>query len=795
MTVATAQRGSESVIRWTPDRNPATRKIISVDGEGWSIPLPAGIESSNPHVRELVKDAAGTMRERGWHSYVMLAGADDTGYRNSIVHDGTRQEADGINGRNYGLPTIDCLEFLLNLPTDALIVGFYFSYDTTKLLADMPLDNLRELSKDDELTEDDYQARVKAIAQRYRIRADLIHSSKMVAPGSTVWDGYWLSYTPRKELRIIDITAGRESVINKWREADGAVRRAKKPEVKWARQVIVWDVFGFFQSSFLKALKGYRCGKCQTCKTKAKAICSNAPWSQQDLDYIETMKENRGVFTADEQEQILDYCYKECQFLSFLVRDLLLAIDGLDLKLARYDGSGAVASAWMKANRIKDYLPVREAVEIPGEISTDGDIYGYARFDLSGLPEYVALSGYFGGRFEISEIGYMGTLYGNDINSAYPYIASKLPCLAHGRFRRVTEYEPGMFGIYQVGSLTSGNFAPFPFRTAEDAANKAKGIVPDAIYYCHGGKRWIWQDEVAAAIKHFGADAIPVYDGWVWDAACNHKPFATIPDVYRQRQQYVAEGNGIEKAIKLIINSLYGKTAQSIGWNIDRKGDKNPPPFQCFIWAGAITSGCRAMIIDAFMSNDAEGNPADVVSIATDGILSRGKLTLKVHPGKVLGDWDSGIVTDAYLFQSGVYTMSDEDGKQVYKTRGFSAKEVTHTALIDAWNSGTDTVHANPDASRFIPMKSGVSRTDALEYIGQWIPSEHDVSFTHNRRIALYGREADGIMPILETGLAARSEPHTVPGELESAPYSPKQTWDDVMEHQPPSPDYDYIEA
>lgn len=811
-----------AIIRQTPDRKAATRKIIAVDSEGWNIPLTKGVVSSNPYVAD-----------KGWHSDVMLCAADDQGNRKSIVHDGSRREATDTQARNYGLPTEDCLEFLLDLPHDATVVGFYFSYDTTKLIgADLPLENIRELSEEDGLTQKEYNDRCMRVASENNLTAGFVHASGIVGPASTVWNGYWLKYTPRKELIITDLDAGRIEVIDRYYSPKlGKTVTAPKPKSEWARRVTVWDVFGFFQSAFLKALTTYRCGECPTCKNKLPAICDAAPWTQADLDYIDRMKLTRGVFDASQQTEILEYCFKECEFLSFLVRDLMKVIDALGLKMARWDGSGAVASAWMKKYGIKDYLPRRETVWIPGDAITLNELAdGKARFNLSGLPEWVALQGYFGGRFEVSEIGYMGRLYGNDINSAYPYIAANLPCLAHGRFERVTEYVPDSLGIYLVGSKTADyrcgkcepcksltgscvktKFAPFPFRT-DNTINREYGVVKDAIYYCHGGQRWVWQAEVAAARKHFGAEAIPVHDGYIWIPECNHKPFTDIPAMYLKRQRYQAEGNGIEKAIKLVLNSLYGKTAQSIGWNIDKYGDKNPPPFQCYIWAGMITSGCRAMILDAIMQPG-----ADCVSIATDGILTRGKLDLRhTRPEKALGDWEDAVVTNAYLFQSGVYTMNEpcknfecnkphkhepiswndrEDwpAARVYKTRGFSAREVPYTELIAAWDAKRLTVHADPSSSRFVPMKSGKDRTDALEYIGQWIPSEHDVSFTHNRRIPVYPTNNFGI-PDLST-IAGVSLPHTIPDDMISAPYSPKQTWDDVMEHQPPHNDADYQEV
>ena len=790
--------------RESQDKNPETRTIIAVDGEGWNIPLTEGKVSANPAV-------AG----KGWHSYVMLAGADDHGFSRAAVHDGSRREATSVAmlnadgeltldpvARNYGLPTPACLDFLLDLPHDALITSFAFSYDASKIVADLPLTNLTELSRESRMPLDEWLRRITGASEAFGIPIERVPTYKMtmtshlIDMATTIYDNqYWINYIPRKVLEIVDLRAGKE-LIQDTRNGE----KVGKPERKWVRRIKVWDAFGFFQKSFVAALRDYRCGQCQSCRkarehcgAKCKYCaqenyCQTAPWSPDDIAHIETMKEHRGAFRPEEQQEVLAYCYSECRYLSFLMRDLLTGIyhfpepppdsyKNIWLNMNRFDGSGAVASAYLKTYKIKDAHPER----IPGTLETHRTNGGHfcdkcvndaselnhcawcgrnfpdidALSDhlddcmpsviepamYAGLPETVILGAYGGGRFEIPEIGYVGDLHGYDVNSAYPHIICNLPCLAHGEFRRVREYIPGAIGVYLAGSRTAGKFAPFFYRTKERTPD---GLAQTAIYYAHGGKRWVWQDELAIARKHFGPDAIPVYDGYVWEPACDHKPFANVPELYELRKEYVAQGNGIEKVIKLILNSLYGKTAQSMGWT-ERNGVPQPPASQCFIWSGLITSGCRAMILDGIMQPD-----TDAVSIATDGILSRTRiasLDAESPKEKILGKWDYAAVADGYLFQSGVYTYlkPDPDGKEltgdgrpakrIYKTRGFSSKEISAHELIRAWEAGERTAHADPSHSRYIPMRSGVSRIDALEYIGQWVPSVHDVSFTHNRRM------------------------------------------------------------
>lgn len=791
------------ITRTSLSKDPETRQIIGIDGEGWNIPLTAGVESSNLAIAD-----------KGHHSYVMLAAADDNGFADSVIHDGSKREAIDTRARNYGLTTTKNLDFLLNLPDDALLTSFAFSYDTTKISADLPFVNLKELSRESVIPEDEYKDRVVAVAREFDMSVSHVINQKIVDIASTVYENYWIRYTPRKQLVVTDLSAGYGPIRLRYQTNAGEWKFNPKPRNSWYRSATVWDSFGFFQKPFVGALNDYRCGECEACHMarehcKAKCgicaqenYCRTAPWTPADIEHISVMKENRGAFKPNEQKAVLAYCLTECRYLSFLMRDLIVNIKRFDPEMwrgmNRYDGSGAVASAWNKTKKIKEHLPVRDMDDLE-EIT------------LSGLPETVALYGYFGGRFEISEIGYMGDLFGYDINSAYPAITTSLPCLAHGEFMPVDEYVPGKFGVYLVGSRTTGNWAPFPFRTEEIATD---GIAKSAIYYAHGGKRWIWSNaneslsEIAIARKHFGKDSIPVYEGYVWESTCNHQPFKDIPAMYKERQEFVLQGNGIEKVIKLILNSLYGKTAQSIGWKLDKSGNPEPPPFQCFIWAGLITSGCRAMILDALMQPE-----ADVVSIATDGILSRTPINLDAPKDKILGKWEASTVEDGYLFQSGVYTYLTWDKwgnrwKRTYKTRGFSSKEIPAEILIAEWKLNNRTVHADPNHSRFIPMRSGVNRTDYGEYIGQWIPSIHDVSFNHNRRLPVlnldeFGDIDDGLerysipvsMGCKECDLCISGHAELCDNPLMSAKYTPKQSWEDVMDSQPVFDEMDFPEV
>src|SRR5439155_17384890 len=84
------------------------------------------------------------------------------------------------------------------------------------------------------------------------------------------------------------------------------------------------------------------------------------------------------------------------------------------------------------------------------------------------------------------------------------------------------------------------------------------------IHYPTNGEGWYWDGEVAEAMK-LHPKGIQIREGVQIVPQCDHKPFAFIDDTYAERQRLEAQGDYANKTLKLALNALYGKTAQSIG--------------------------------------------------------------------------------------------------------------------------------------------------------------------------------------------------------------------------------------
>jgi hypothetical protein len=164
------------------------------------------------------------------------------------------------------------------------------------------------------------------------------------------------------------------------------------------------------------------------------------------------------------------------------------------------------------------------------------------------------------------------------------------------------------------------------------------------------------------------------------------KPFAFIRYHYDLRARINAEiretgvSNVMEKILKLGMNSLYGKTAQSVGGKPSSPDDPigEPPGTACPWYAAAIAAGSRAELVLAAL-----GAPHDVIWFATDGLMSKRPLTkLDITTNKKLGAWEETAVRDLVIYMSGGYTyilmkLDKATGKYVddvpvTKRRGFS---------------------------------------------------------------------------------------------------------------------------
>jgi hypothetical protein len=425
---------------------------------------------------------------------------------------------------------------------------------------------------------------------------------------------------------------------------------------------VLFDVFSFFVCSFVKALT-----KFDTAPTDTLAM-------------IVEGKSRRGTFTYEEIDDfVLPYCIAECEQLIRLMEHFRGLVYGVGFTIKHWHGPGAIASWLMGHYGIKKAMcessePIRLAAQ-----------YAYAA-----------------GRFELTKIGHTGPLWSVDINSAYPDAIRQLPNLQRGQWQHVVNPTTiAKFGVYRIRG-GPGYQAMFTNKPAPLWHRDMQG----RISFPWQIDNWYWSPE-AALVK--SSPHYTISEGWVFvpDVGCN-RPFEFVERMYEQRQDWKRAGNPAEYALKLGMNSLYGKMAQRVGW--DQK-HMRPPPWHQLEWAGWVTSYCRAKIYRL----GARLGWANVVAIETDGVyVTRDPSEVGINASKALGELSVDYYTDCIYVQSGLAWLQSTDGIWTQKYRGLDpeslplSKMIEHLSHVD-WENKVEAT-----TTRFIGIGAALMSRDYL---------------------------------------------------------------------------------
>lgn len=452
------------------------------------------------------------------------------------------------------------------------------------------------------------------------------------------------------------------------------------------RRVTVWDIFRFFSCKFTQALTDWQIA------------------DPESLTRMAEMKDKRAIFDQLSNDEVESYCNLECLHLAKLARKLLEAHVDVGIPLRSYFGAGSTASSFLQSIKVKQFQD-----EPPVEM------------------RHAIACAFFGGRFENSLIGPIKKkVYSYDIASAYPYATYFLPCLTHGSWehirtlrtndRRIREATVALIHWRLPRSEIKHDWGPFPLRSKDGTISFPTGA--------QGG--WSWSFEFLRARTIW--PHVEISEAWLFHADCDHRPFASVPTKYLERLRLGDDSKGI--VLKLGLNSIYGKLAQSKGIN---------PPYQSWVWAGLITSATRAQLMHAMKPG------SGCFMVATDGIYSTKPIDLPIPKDtgtfdakKPLGSWV------AKTFEHGVFAVRpgiyfpldfDEGSLKEVKGRGLG-KSVLYDyskRIIEAWDKKEPGLSIK-GITRFIGAKSALTKgpksgITRSERYGEWIEHQIDVSF------------------------------------------------------------------
>lgn len=448
-------------------------------------------------------------------------------------------------------------------------------------------------------------------------------------------------------------------------------RRFKFRREGFPRWMYICDTGPFFQKSFLSVINPEN--------------WSDPVVTAEEYDTIATGKMRRSSAALD--SDMLSYNALENLVLSRVLSRLEKGFSslGVHLRPSQWFGPGQAAQFWLTGRAIT----CKRLQEVTAAPVLDA-----------------ARGSYYGGWFEIMAHGLLpGNTYEYDINSAYPHIISQLPCLEHGEwihngrtagFRHVLVRARVRGGDDHIGAMLH----------RDESGNISRP---------HDTEGWYWLSELHAAHAALLIDETEVFETWTYHPCSCPPPLAEIADVY-QRRRHEGKNTSIGIACKILINSVYGKFAQSVGY----------PKFGNPLYASLITSGCREMILNAIASHPQRTGA--VVMVATDGIYFRTP-HLSLPLSGDLGDWEMAEKRNICLFKPGVY-WDDKTRMQVqagdtpvFKARGVSARDFAGSlATVDTqfhWLAARQPDVIDWPEVTFPLSFSMVSAVQALQW-GKW---------------------------------------------------------------------------
>ena len=539
---------------------------------------------------------------------------------------------------------------------DGIFIGFFLGYDWNMWLKLLPRERAWMLLSD------------KGKLKRKRKSPKTAH----LGPWPVEYQGWQFDMLADKRFKL--------------RPPCGHPRQAGKPRCNCPVEdwMFICDAGPFFQTSLLAAVDP---------ETWNEPVIS-----QDEYETLKRGKERRAEAVLDDEMRF--YNRLENDILSRLMNRYREGMShaGVTLKKQQWFGPGQAAQKWMRV--VGTLEPSTDSVRSLakrdlGKVKThDLDICDTQQLDVpddrvrTARTFFDALqSSYYGGWFEIPVHGRVpGITCEYDINSAYPHVASRLPCLCGKWVKRNGTPAPSndvwltdqvkyrADRVLRLCHVTvHGNdphLGPLPYRYGPDFGS-LRGMVarPQIV------TGWYWQHEINAAYRAGLIKQITCYEYLEYQPCPHDPPLKLLEQLYENRLR-IGKNSPAGKAFKLIYNSVYGKICQS-------KGGDGSAPYANPAYASLITSGCRTMILDAIATHPDKAKA--VAMVATDGVYF-----LSPHPSlplskTLLGKWDVTEHHNLSLFKPGVYW--DDKAREAiakgeaprFKARGISAEDFSRS--------------------------------------------------------------------------------------------------------------------
>lgn len=413
-----------------------------------------------------------------------------------------------------------------------------------------------------------------------------------------------------------------------------------------------------------------------------------------DSEYL-AMKEKRKVFSKRyferNKKQVRQYCLDDC---------ILTAALGEHFVTIFKEQFGFEPKRWTSPGYLAEKVLVNNGVHVP---------YFH---DLPYETQELAWKSFYGGRFELIMRGFIGECWLYDINSAYPYALSLLPDLTMGSWISLEKIHPeATVGFFHIRAHVDNcvKIAPFPFRT--------KG---GRIVYPVGEFETFVTLHELKAVPGDARIGYEILDSqqFIPDENCKY-PFKE----FIEKQDYLRlelkrKKIPLERVIKLVLNSMYGKTAQRVN-NV--MGNMYNSAIAAY-----ITGFTRAQLYTFVREHNIE---KDVVAFATDSVAVRKEIA-GLNSEK-LGEMklDKHAIDVIYL-SNGFYQF---DGKWKQRGVGYDREKKVEIKHLDTKVGKDGQLYILVESTRTTHIKSGI-KFNRLKSVGKIEQYEKKIGLNSDRK-------------------------------------------------------------
>jgi hypothetical protein len=459
---------------------------------------------------------------------------------------------------------------------------------------------------------------------------------------------------------------------------------------------------------------------------------------------IDTSRFDERSYIRDNYSKIKEYAEKDADLTRRLGKELIEHAEELDIPMSKPISTGYIGEAYLDTKGIKP--------------------------DFGNSPYQKQFwESYYGGRFEVFERGNIGDVVAPDINSAYPAVMSELPNPASlvweyrdNETEEADSFEPNSlqdadYGVVEVTVWNNSDKKIQPF------GKKMNGRLTFPVM--RNERITVLKEIFIFALRNGYVEDYELHNAWLgYETDETEFPFDFVKELYADRKQaeYVEGKPKKGKLIKIILNSLYGKTCQTTekveleripeeGLELDEDKEPWKHPKTPFNFSGDIRENIRQdeLLIceqvagkrfNPFLASyitgmtrlklhktvEKTGLVEDTVMFATDCIMVRKEpyersnfsdYMLSVDAEsfdretakEALGKWDFDYSGDAFVVGSGVYEVSLENGGTYQKTRGFRQADLdgSLTDLAEEHDKGIPISNVRP-----LTMNEVLSKTD-----------------------------------------------------------------------------------